>query len=400
MAHLKSSVLFKELFGFRDYKLDCVNFGEDGVTTYLRKTRKTCDCPQCGRKRVRFDTEYERRIRDLDIGSKKCFIIFRERKIDCRCGFRGIEKLDFVDRYSHHTKRFEDYVSILCKLMCLKDVAEVACIDWKTAKQIDKKYLQQLVVGLESIHPDKIGVDEVSYQKGHKYLTVVRDLSMGKVIWVGEGRQKETLDPFFRELGEPKCSKIQIVVSDMWDPYIASVKEHTNADIVFDKFHIAKKITEALDSVRRREFAKADPEARKQMKKKRFLMLTRKKRLDDKKQETLKNLMDENEQLYRAYLLKEQGLDIFDEEDKNTALCRLDMWFKNVAEAGFKEFESVVKTIKSYTYGIVNYFKHRLTNAASEGFNTKINIIKRRAYGFHDLEYFKLKILQSCGWRS
>lgn len=223
---------------------------------------------------------------------------------------------------------------------------------------------------------------------------------MGKVIWVGEGRQKETIDQFFRELGEPKCSKIRVVVSDMWDPYIASVKEHTNADIVFDKFHIAKKITEALDSVRKREFAKADPEARKQMKKKRFLMLTRKKCLDDKKQETLKNLMDENEQLYRAYLLKEQGLDIFDEEDKNTALCRLDMWFRNVAEAGFKEFESVVKTIKNYTYGIVNYFKHRLTNAASEGFNTKINIIKRRAYGFHDIEYFKLKILQSCGWRS
>lgn len=119
-----------------------------------------------------------------------------------------------------------------------------------------------------------------------------------------------------------------------------------------------------------------------------------------KKRETLQDLMKDNERLYQVYLLKEQALDIFDEEDeKKTALKRLEKWFENVKEAGLKQFETVVETIKSYFYGIVNYFKHRLTNAASEAFNNKINVIKRRAYGFHDLEYFKLKILQSCGWR-
>lgn len=111
-------------------------------------------------------------------------------------------------------------------------------------------------------------------------------------------------------------------------------------------------------------------------------------------------MMKENEKLYQAYLLKEQALDIFDEEDEQTALKRLNRWFKNVEEAGLEQFKAVVNTIKSYFYEIVNYFKHRLTNAASEAFNNKINVIKRRAYGFRDLEYFKLKILQSCGWRS
>ncbi len=110
--------------------------------------------------------------------------------------------------------------------------------------------------------------------------------------------------------------------------------------------------------------------------------------------------MTENERLYQAYLLKEQALDIFEERDEETALKRLDTWFKNVKKAALPQFEPVVKTITSYLDGIVNYFKHRLTNAASEAFNTKINIIKRRAYGFHDLEYFKLKILQACGWLS
>jgi transposase len=183
----------------------------------------------------------------------------------------------------------------------------------------------------------------------------------------------------------------------MWDPYIASIHEHTHAAIVYDLFHVANRINDALDTVRKQEFNKADATTRKKFKKKRFLILKRGKRLDGESREKLTTLMTENERLYQAYLLKEQALDIFDEKDEVTALQRLIRWFENVKEANLAPFDTVVKTITSYLDGIVNYFKHRLTNAASEAFNTKINIIKRRAYGFHDLDYFKLKILQACG---
>ena len=308
--------------------------------------------------------------------------------------------MDFVDKYSLHTLRFEEYVSTLCPKMNLTDVEDVAGIDWKTAKRIDKKYLSRLVTGLDDIYPTKLGVDEIAYRKGHNYLTVVRDLELGKVIGIGQTRKKTVLDSFFEELGEEKCSRIRVFVMDMWEPYISSVRENTNAEIVFDLFHIARKITEAVDKVRRQEFAKADVETRKKYKKKRFLILKRGKRLDKEKQESLNALMAENERLYQAYLLKEQALDVFDERDEDNARKRLDKWFENVKEAGISQFDSVVITIKSYLYGISNFFKYRLTNAASEAFNNKINIIKRRAYGFHDLEYFKLKILQSCGWCS
>jgi transposase len=400
MAHSDFSMVFRELFCFKDYKLYNVEHNSDSVTVFLRRLYKTGNCPACNKRCNRIEKVYERKIRDLDLGSKKCYIVFEEAIIQCQCGYRGLEKLDFVDKYSHYTRRFEDYVSKVCQLMSLKDVANVTGIDWKAAKRIDKKYLSRLVTGLESISPTKLGVDEIAYHKGHRYLSVVRDLTLGGVIWVGMDRRKETLDTFFKELGERKYRKIKIVVMDMWDPYIASVKENTNAEIVFDKFHIAKKITEALDKIRKQEFAKADAETRKKFKKKRFIILKRNKNLDEEKRETLNDLMKKNEKLYQAYLLKEQALDIFDEEDEKTALNRLDKWFKNVEEAGLQQFESVVNTIKSYFYGIVNYFKYKLTNAASEAFNTKINVIKRRAYGFHDLEYFMLKILQSCGCRS
>jgi transposase len=247
------------------------------------------------------------------------------------------------------------------------------------------------------LNPTRLGIDEVAYEKGHSYLTVVRDIGQGKVIWVGQMRKKETLDAFFTELGAEKCARIELCVLDMWDPYIASIHEHTHAEIVYDLFYIAQKINDAVDTIRKHEFVKADLATRKKFKKKRFLILKRGKRLNDDSRETLTALMEENERLYQAYLLKEQALDIFDEQDEATAVHRLTRWFENVEAAHLSPFDAVVKTITSYLDGILNYFKYRLTNTASEAFNTKINIIKRRTYGFHDLEYFKLKILHVCG---
>ena len=117
-------------------------------------------------------------------------------------------------------------MSKLCQLMSLRDVARVAEIDWKTDKRIDKKYLSRLVTGLESISPTKLGVDEIAYHKGHKYLTVVRDLTLGRVIWVGMGRKKETLDTFFKELGKKKCRKIKVVVLDVGSLHSLSQRKH------------------------------------------------------------------------------------------------------------------------------------------------------------------------------
>jgi transposase len=397
MPRLKLSPLFRDLFDFGGYKLGDIYGDVDRITVVLDHTRATANCPICGRRCSSIEDTYTRRIRDLDLGPKQCFLVFDERKIRCRCGYRGVEYLDFVDRYSSFTKRFEAFVSVLCEKMTITDAASVAEIDWKAAKRIDMKYLSRLVTGLEDLNPEKLGIDEIAYEKGHRYLTVVRDLDIGRVVWVGETRRKEALDAFFAELGLEKCAGIQVCVIDMWDPYVASIHENTNAEIVYDLFHVAQKITDAVDIVRRQEFEKADAATRKKFKKKRFLILKRRKKLDEETQETLKTLMAENERLYQAYLLKEQALDIFEERDEVTALQRLEQWFANVKAVGLAPFDTVVKTIRSYLDGILNYFRYRLTNAASEAFNTKINIIKRRAYGFHDLEYFKLKILQACG---
>ena len=396
----KYASVFRSLYDFKGYKFNGFVLKRDAIFVFLKRVRKTCDCPVCGKRCKTIEDSYKRTIRDVYLGNKKCYITFFENKIRCRCGYRGIEKLDFIRPYSRSTSRFEGYICLLCEKMSLSDVCKVVGISWRTAKAIDKANLRDLIIDLQQVSPNRIGIDEIAYEKGHKYLTVVRDINLGKVIWIGKARKKETLDRFFKELGAEKSWNIQTVVCDMWDPYIASIKAHTNAAIIFDKFHIAKVINDAVDAVRKREFAKADEEERKKMKKKRFLILSRQKRLDDKKRETLFDLLNINKNLYSAYLLKEQALDIFDEKNEKIALHRLNKWLKNITKAGIEQFNKAANRIKRYMYGVINYFKYQLTNAQSEGFNNKINVIKRRAYGFKDLEYFKLKIMQSCGWRS
>ena len=384
----------KELYNFEGFSFSEI-CKENSVIIELKKQVKTGTCPVCKKKRRRVIETRTRKIRDDNISKEKCFIVIKAYRILCKGCYRGMEKLDFILPGERFTERFADYIFDLCEKMTLTDVSKMAMINWRTAKRIDKNKLKERFKGLKGISPTRIGVDEIAVEKGHKYITIVRDIDTG-VIWVGDKRKEETLNQFFSELGKRKCKKIIVAVMDMWDPFIKSVKNNTNAEIVFDKFHIAKKINEAVDQIRKNEFAKADIEERKRMKHKRFLILYRNKNLNKEQEKDLNELMKQNKNLYRAYLLKEQVLSIFDRRQKNIALERLKIWKKNVHKSKIEEFHKLLKTLERYEYGIDNYFTHHVTNCASEGYNNKINIIKRRAYGFKDIEYFRLKILQSC----
>jgi len=386
--------VLRELYNFEGFSFIEI-CKEIAVLIYMKKKGKTGICPVCNKKRRKVIEIRERTIRDENVCKKKCFILLKTYRISCKGCYRGMEKLDFILPGERFTGRFAKHIYELCEKMTLKDAAKECMINWRTAKRIDKKKLKEKFKDLKGIAPTRIGIDEIAHEKGHKYLTIARDLDEG-VIWVGKGRKKETLDEFFKELGKRKSKKISVAVVDMWDPYIKSIKENTNADIVFDRFHISKKINEAVDMIRKREFAKANKEERINMKHKRFLILYRNKNLNKEQEKNLNELMDQNKTLYEAYLLKEQALNIFDRKQKNIALRKLENWKKNVYESKIEEFAKLLKTLEHYWYGIENYFTHHVTNGASEGYNNKINIIKRRAYGFKDIEYFKLKILQSC----
>jgi transposase len=312
------SKLFRDIYRFRGFTYNQIIIKDDVVHIFLKRTRKTATCRNCGRRNPINLESYKRTIRDLDLGTKKCYITFFEEKLKCVCGSRGFEEINFVRPYSRCTIRFEKYAYFLCQKMTIKDVSEVVHLNWKTIKDIDKFYIKEQMENLKNINPIRIGVDEIAYEKGHKYLTIVRDLDLNAVIWVGIKRKKETLDKFFDEIGDMKSSKIELAVLDMWDPYIASIKEHcSKAEMVFDKFHIIKKVNEALDKIRKKEFADATVKEKLNMKRKRFIILKRYRNLSEKQLERLDELMKNNENLYKSYLLKEQISDIFDDVNAN-----------------------------------------------------------------------------------
>jgi len=181
-------------------------------------------------------------LRDLSCFEYNSYLALEKFRVNCpSCGIK-VEELEFasVTRvFSHCTKRFEDYVAKLCKILPISSVAELLELDWKTVKEIDKRYLAKKFSIPDYSCLKILAIDELSYKSGHRYLTIVLDIVRTRVIWVQEGRRKETLDRFFIEIGKARAKEIMAIAVDMWDPYLASILKHApGAKVVFDKFPV------------------------------------------------------------------------------------------------------------------------------------------------------------------
>lgn len=387
----------KNLFPFKGYKL-CVLEAEEDILVGLMSRRKTGTCPLCGKRCSNVEHLYERQVRDLDLAEQRCFLRFKQKKIRCKCGYRGLEKLNFIDKSKRVTSRFAQRVADDCEEASLKEVAKRNRLNWKTVKEIDRAHIKTLLPKVDALDIKRLAIDEIAIMKGHKYFTIIRDYDSGVAIKITFGRGYDETANSLASLSKEKLKKITHVSLDMWDPYIKAVREMCpNAKLIFDKFHVVKKANEALDSVRKKEFAEASKEERIKMKHKRWIILKRNNNLDKMQRESLDNLMQNNDKLYKAYLLKEQLLSIFDDK-KSTfeQVCnRIKTWMESILSNSIEEFDKFIRMMQNYMYGILNYFRYGMTNAIAEGFNTKINVIKRRAFGYRDIEYFILKIYQS-----
>ncbi|MEA3515203.1 MAG: ISL3 family transposase [Nanoarchaeota archaeon] len=389
--------VLRNLFPFKGYKV-FVFENEKSIFLELKSCRKCGICPCCNKRTSNVEAEYERTVRDLDLGERQCYLTFSQKKIRCICGYRGLEKLDFVEKSRRVTKRMETYIVSLCEKMSLKEVTEIVNLNWKTVKSIDHEYIKSLLPKISELDIRRIAIDEIAIMKGHKYLTIIRDYDTGIAIKITLGRNYEAISRALASLGSDILKGIEYASLDLWDPYIKAIKEQCpNVKLIFDKFHVVKKVNKALDKVRKQEFAKAEPEERKRMKHKRFVILKRKSNLNQKQKGELQELMNSNEKLYKSYLLKEQILSIFDEKKDSFEKIkkRISSWFENILSNQMEEFYPVVTMMNRHLKGILNYFRYGMTNAISEGFNTKINVIKRHAFGFRDVEYFMLKIYQN-----
>jgi transposase len=272
--------------------------------------------------------------------------------------------------------------------------------------RIDKYFLEELFH--QKLMPTpvalNISVDEVAWKKHHRYLTNVIDVDNRVVTWNSKGRKAEVLDKYYESVGVDNCRRIESVALDGARTYISSTNKYAvNALIVLDRFHATQKATNAADQVRRDELSKARKNENEELVeltncKQRFILLKSRNNLTERQSATLERLCILNQPIYKALLLKESFLQTYSLSSSEIAEKHLLEWIEEALQSGLKPFIELAYSVKDKMTYILNWFKRKISSAISEGFNNKIKRLKRMAYGYRDVYYFRLKIHQHCGY--
>jgi len=385
--------VFYHVLGFQGYHH--LKTERKGSELYLHMVLARNRCARCHSCQVVSKGYHLRVLRTVPIGRKSVFALVRMRRFYCqRCHAIRFERLHIADRKKHYTHVMERYVMDLCARMTIRDVSEHTGLHWATVKEIDKKRLKRRLpreIDLKKLR--FLGVDEVSVRRGHNYLTTVVDLETGRVVYVGEGRRVGSLSPFFKRLKRlgvrPKA-----IAMDMWKPYAKAVRlYYRGLPLVYDVFHILADYSRILNEIRVDEAQKLEGHPEYSLiKGSRFLLLKGEEKLTNSARDRLDRLLEINRPLHIAYLLKEQLRSLWKLPDRTQAENFLNDWIRIALSSGVAPLARFARKLRRHAVGILNYFIFPISTAKVEGINNRIKVIKRQAYGYRDLDYFKLKI--------
>ena len=392
--------ILPEILGLPSVTQATVEQEADYCAIRIERDVSELQCSCCGES-VRLKRFFTRRtLRDLSLFDKKAFLVFDEYRVNCPdCGYK-VEKLSFASPWARMTERFADYVARLVRISTVKEVADLLGLDWETVKNIDKAYLQR-----EFANPDYddlriLCLDEISRKKSHKYFTVAMNYEKTKVIWVGKDRTQESAESFFEDLGPERCARIEAVCVDMWDPYIAAIRKHCpKARIIYDKFHVLRAYGKVIDKVRNQEAARAAEQDKQVFTGTKYLLLRNAENLYPSQKRQLKELLRLNANLNRVYVLKEHLKRLWDYSYFAVAARHFTEWLDMAIRSRIKPLQQFAKMLQNHADGIRAHCHFKINNGRIEGTNNKIKVVKRKAYGFHDDEYFILKIKQACSGR-
>jgi transposase len=339
-------------------------------------------------------------VRDLSCGDTRVYLEIEFRRVDCRrCGKVKSERLDFLADNPFYTRRFATYVGRRCRESNIKAIAQELHLDWETVKEWEKEYMRALLARVGTPAPRIIGIDEVSIRKGHDYRIVVSDLERRRPIWFGgEDRKEASMAQFYAWLGPAKAKRIRLAVMDMWKPFRNATNTHApQAAALFDKFHVLRHLGEALDKVRRSEYARLSGKDRRFIKGQKYTLLAHRENLSLQGRQALKVLLAANKRLHTAYLLKESFGQLWDYQREGWARRFFDNWRNALRWQRLKPYEEFAEMIERHWDGIAAYCQpeNKVSLGFVEGINNKIRVIQRRAYGIRDEEYLRLKILTS-----
>lgn len=392
--------LLESLGGWEGYRVDRVEWPEgDGrtVSLYLKPTAKVMHCEQCGARCRQVHETTVRRVRDLPLFEYRVVLHVPRRRLWCeQCGGPRLERLSWLGRYQRVTDRLAQACSQLLQSSNVQAVARFFDLGWHTVKAVDKARLRASIQEPDWSRIEYLAMDEFALHKGHRYATVVVDPISRQVLWIGLGRSRETARAFFEQLPEGAAQRIKAVAIDMTTAYELEIREHCpQAEVVYDLFHVVAKYgREVIDRVRvdQANRLRQDRPARRVIKSSRWLLLRNRDNLDSPQRVRLDELLRANQPLLTVYVLRDELKRLWFYRRPAWAQQAWDHWCEQAEQSGIAALNTFAQRLKGYLHGILARCRHPLNTSIVEGINNTIKVIKRRAYGYRDQEYFFLKI--------
>jgi len=396
---VRGASVLRRVLGIEHALIEGIDLEDDVVVVDVRlHKRQQLRCSRCRKRCAKHDDgRGRRRWRCLDLGSTKAYVQSDAPRVRCREHGVVVAAVTWARPGSGFTLAFEQQTAWLAVHASQSTVGQLMRVTWRSVGRILTRVVADGLAGRDLLDGvTRIGIDETSYRRGHRYLTVVVCHDTGRLIWAAPGRNKATLKLFFDELGVERCKRITHASADGAAWIHDTVREKCpNAIVCMDAFHIVKWANEALDKIRRevwndmrqhRKRGRPPKDAKqraRQIKHARWALLKNPDNLTDKQAATLAELEAAGSPMWKAWLLKEDLRELL-KLDADEAIDRLDLWLERVDESGLAEFEKIAKTIRELRPEIEAMLTHRLTNGRVESVNAKIRLIQIRAFGFHN----------------
>ncbi len=400
-SELRSQIL-EILFGLQGYSLKGLKL--IGKKIYLDvETSGDHRCSVCNK--TLNESKYDSHIRVIYIGvvnKRAVFVRFKQYRLLCSdCGIK-VELQTISEGKSRYSKSVGSLVIHYTQYTSCSEASRLLGIPERTVREIDKNELQKHIENhiRHVFEVQQIGIDEVAHKKGHNYGTVMINHLTGKVIWMSKDRTSESLKKIYAKFEIP-FESLKVASMDFWKPYFKATQEtFPEVLIVYDLFHLARILNRYIENERRLYQKTLSDEERKYIKKHtRWILLRRRKNFKDYHEDRLQELKKKNERLYEMYLLKEDFLSIFDRNnDRKTAEQMILEWIENIKKTTFEALKKFARSIIDRLQTILNWFDCPVSNGKSEGINNVIKTLLKRGYGYKDFEYFRLKVLQKCGY--
>jgi transposase len=354
-------------------------------------------CPECGKLVPVYDRLAERTWRHLSVMQYRLELHCAVPRGECPEDGVKLVRVPWAEPGSRFTLHFEAFaVAVMLACRSLSQAATLLDLHWDSMQRLmDQAVTRGLAVrSTEGIR--RVGLDEKSFLRGQSYVSLMTDLDGSRVLEVKKGRDTQTVVSLWETLPPEQREKIVAAAMDMGGPYIAGTRQAApHVDIVHDRFHVSKPLNEAVDQTRREEAAKLAERGDDTLKRSRFMWLHGV--VPDKQKDHFEALLETNLRTARAWAYKEQMVEFWYQPDAAAGASFFAQWYRSVMSSRLPKVKRVARTLKTHLGGLLTYFKHRITNALTEGFNSKIQALKADARGFRSFENYRTRILFFCG---